>query len=132
MLDSLISCTIFCLRHFSIQVYGNTSFHTKNIDSRKSSEEPSRSAVESCLSSSSCDEHLNAYPDNFRPTNARPAVHQDSDDSDSEIFRVKRRSTQKVDKRNANEGMSSMHSDHQVHNPFFFVSQALESDGSPG
>lgn len=95
-------------------MYGNTSFNTRNLDSRKSPEESSRGAVESSQSSQSCDEHLNACPDNFRGTKVMPSVDQDSDDSDSEIFRVKRRSTQKVDKRNTNDGMSSMHSDHQV------------------
>lgn len=94
-------------------VYGNTSFSTRNLDSRKSPEESSRGAVESSQSSQSCDEHLNACPENFRGTKVTPSVDQDSDDSDSEIFRVKRRSTIKADKRNTNDGVSSMHSDHQ-------------------
>jgi hypothetical protein len=42
-------------------------------------------------------------------------VDQDSDDSDSEIFRVKRRTSLKVDKRDVNEAMRVNHSDHQVY-----------------
>jgi hypothetical protein len=41
-------------------------------------------------------------------------VDQDSDDSDSEIFRVKRRSSLKVDKRDVNDAMHAKQSDHQV------------------
>ena len=40
---------------------------------------------------------------------------QDSDDSDSEIFRVKRRTSLKVDKRDVNEAIRAKHSDHQVY-----------------
>lgn len=39
---------------------------------------------------------------------------QGSDDSDSEIFRVKRRSSLKVDKRSVNDISSSKHSENQV------------------
>ena len=39
---------------------------------------------------------------------------QYSDDSDSEIFRVKRHSLVKVEKRNANDASSVKHFDHQV------------------
>ena len=51
---------------------------------------------------------------NFHGSEVKPIVDQDSDDSDSEIFRVKRRSSFKVEKRNANDASSVKHFDHQV------------------
>lgn len=49
---------------------------------------------------------------------------QDSDDSDSEIFRVKRRTSLKVDKRDVNEATRSKHSDHQVYFVDVLISDA--------
>lgn len=98
-----------------MQIKGNYNFSIRNVDSKRSSEEVSRSAYESSLSSLSCEEYFGACPDNLPGSEVRPAaVEHDSDDSDSEIFRVKRRSSLKVDKRNLNDAMSSKHSDHQV------------------
>ncbi|XWS49291.1 hypothetical protein CRYUN_Cryun13aG0151300 [Craigia yunnanensis] len=51
--------------------------------------------------------------DNVYEPVSRSIVDQDSDNSDSEIFRVKRRSFFKVEKRNGNDTMSSMKSEHQ-------------------
>lgn len=99
---------------FTDQVYGSGSINTINIESRKSGEDLTRSGLESSLSSPSCDEYLSAHSVNFHAKEARPAIdHQDSDESDTEIFRVKRRA-KTVEKRNSNDVMSSKHSDHRV------------------
>lgn len=50
---------------------------------------------------------------------------QDSDDSDSEIFRVKRRTSLKVDKRDVNEAIRAKHSDHQVYFIDVLISDAI-------
>lgn len=90
----------------------------RNLDSRKFSEDLSRSALESTLSSPSCDEYFSVNQDNSHEKVVRPAVDQDSDGSDSEIFRVKRRSTQKVEKKIINDSMPLKHTDHQVFSRF--------------
>lgn len=53
-------------------------------------------------------------PRNLHKFGVKPTVDQDSDDSDSEIFRVKRRSSLKVEKRDVNDAMHAKQSDHQV------------------
>ena len=73
----------------------------------------SQNIHESCLSSPSCDECLSTHQ-NFHGSEIKPVVDQYSDDSDSEIFRVKRRSSVKVEKRNANDASPVKHFDHQV------------------
>lgn len=112
--EILIRGTTFCLTYFAIQVHGNTSSNVRNLDSRKFSEDFSWSALESTLSSHSCDEYLSVNQVNSHEKVVKPALDQDSDGSDSEIFRVKRRSTQKVDKKNMIDSMTLKHSDHQV------------------
>lgn len=52
---------------------------------------------------------------------------QCSDDSDSEIFRVKRRSSLKVEKRTFNDAMSLKNSEHQV---LIYESLSFISDAS--
>ncbi|PON85397.1 JmjC- JMjN-domain containing protein [Trema orientale] len=103
-LESLITPT---------HVLGNTSFYVRDHDFRKFSEDLSRSALESTLSSPSCDDYSSVNKDNSQEKVVRPALDQDSDSSDSEIFRVKRRSTQKVDKKNMSDSILLKHSDHQ-------------------
>lgn len=44
----------------------------------------------------------------------KPIVANESDDSDSEIFRVKRPSSLKAERRIANDAMSTKHSEQQV------------------
>lgn len=97
--------------HVSNNVKGNVNFNSGNSDFRKYSDETSRYAYESSLSSHSCDEY---WPSNnlHKPVVKR-IVDPESDDSDSEIFRVKRRSSLKVEKRDLNEAMRPKHSDHQ-------------------
>ncbi|CAK9187295.1 unnamed protein product [Ilex paraguariensis] len=53
------------------------------------------------------DDCLGARKANIHEAEVRPFVDQDSDESDSEIFRVKRRSSAKIEQRNANNAMTS-------------------------
>ncbi|KAM6556613.1 hypothetical protein CsatB_003632 [Cannabis sativa] len=123
MLGTSMSCTTSTLHSLPVDpmeaaitpsnVHGNTSFDVRSLDSRKFSEDLSRSALESTLSSPSCDEHLTVNQDYSHEKLVRPTLDEDSDSSDSEIFRVKRRSTQKMEKKNTNDNILSKHSDHQ-------------------
>jgi hypothetical protein len=106
---------LFWYVYFLKQVKGNANFNFGNPDSKKYSEEASRCAYKSYLSSQSCDECWTSLPNNLHRPGVKPIVDQDSDDSDSEIFRVKRRTSLKVDKRDVNEAMRVNHSDHQVY-----------------
>lgn len=83
-----------------------------NSDS-KLSEEVARSSCKSSLSSMSRDECVNSHPGNLFVAHVKPIVEQDSDGSDSEIFRVKRRSSLKVEKRTSNDAMGSKNFEHQ-------------------
>ncbi|KAL6176049.1 hypothetical protein ACLB2K_052685 [Fragaria x ananassa] len=71
--------------------HGNANFKTVTPTSK-------RSAYESSRSSPSYDECSSARPGSSNALEVRP-IDQGSDDSDSEIFRVKRRSSLKVEKR---------------------------------
>lgn len=121
MSDASLSCAASTLCSFlkpvessSIprNVQGDAKFNLGDHVSRKFSEDISQNIHESCLSSLSCDECLSTHQ-NFHGSEVKPIVDQDSDDSDSEIFRVKRRSSVKVEKRNANDASSVKHFDHQ-------------------
>ncbi|XP_062026657.1 lysine-specific demethylase JMJ13 isoform X1 [Rosa rugosa] len=72
-----------------------------------------RSAYESSRSSPSCDECSSVCPGSSNALEVRPIVDQGSDDSDSEIFRVKRRSSLKVERRIINDVLPSNHSENQ-------------------
>lgn len=50
---------------------------------------------------------------NIQASEVRHSVDHDSDESDSEIFRVKRRSSAKMENRNVNEAIS-LNFEHQV------------------
>lgn len=115
----VIRNVFFHVAYISLQVKGNSNFNTRNLDSKRSYEDLSRSTYESSLSSLTYDDYLGACPDNLPGSEVRPTVENDSDGSDSEIFRVKRRSSLKVDKRNINDVVSSKHSDNQVCFVFF-------------
>lgn len=91
----------------------NANFNSGNPGFKKYFEEASRNGYESSRSSQSCDECLSTLPSNLHKVGVKPIVDQDSDDSDSEIFRVKRRSSLKVDKRDVNDAMHAKQSDHQ-------------------
>ena len=60
------------------------------------------------------DEFLRNQKSNPRGLEVKPSVDEQSDDSDLEIFRVKRRSSVKVEKRVVNDAASSKYSEHQV------------------
>ncbi|KAG4134728.1 hypothetical protein ERO13_D08G175000v2 [Gossypium hirsutum] len=86
-----------------------------NTTDKRFSEEVSRTTYKlsvSCFSHEDCP-GINQYSGNtcvHEPV-SRSVVDRDSDNSDSEVFRVKRRS--KVEKRSGNDSMSSKKSDHQ-------------------
>lgn len=75
----------------------------------KNSEEVSRTTYESSQTRNEC---TSANGSNFHRSEVGGVMNQYSDDSDSEIFRVKRRPS-KVDKRSVNDATSSTHSEHQ-------------------
>ncbi|GLT80598.1 hypothetical protein SLA2020_520290 [Shorea laevis] len=80
---------------------------------KMSSETVSSFTPESSLLSVSCEDHQHTPLDNLHQSNCKPTVDQDSDDSDSQIFRVKRRSSLKVERRTTNQAISSKCSAHQ-------------------
>lgn len=97
------------------QLQDQTNFVSRKLGSAKSFEEVSSSIFQTSLSSPSCDECLTTHQDNHHGSEVRPMEDQCSDGSDSEIFRVKRRSSVKVEKRNGNDAVDTKH----------FVSQVL-------
>lgn len=115
---------LFWFLCFLKQLKGNATFKFGNPDSKKHYEESSRWPYESSLSSQSCDESLSTLPNNIDKSGIKASLDQESDDSDSEIFRVKRRTSMKVDRRDMNDVMCTKHSDHQVHFVDFFISDA--------
>ncbi|KAF2316117.1 hypothetical protein GH714_041194 [Hevea brasiliensis] len=94
-------------------VKGWADLDTRNLESTKSSEEVTHNMHESFLSSLSHEECPSVQHGNLHGSEARPSVYQQSDDSDSEIFRVKRRSSLKVEKRVVNDDVSSKNIEHQ-------------------
>ncbi|CAK7356075.1 unnamed protein product [Dovyalis caffra] len=92
-----------------VQADSNAGKH----DSKRLFEEGLNSKHEYSVSSLSHDESLRNQQSNFRGLEVKPIVDEQSDDSDSEIFRVKRRSSQKVEKRVVNDASSSKNSEHQ-------------------
>ncbi|GAV73199.1 JmjC domain-containing protein/JmjN domain-containing protein/zf-C5HC2 domain-containing protein [Cephalotus follicularis] len=116
--DAFISSAASTLCSFVKPV--NSSFTPKNVqansnlenrDFKNLSEETLFSTHESSLSLSH-DECPSTYRDNFRGSEVGPILDHFSDDSDSEVFRVKRRSL-KVEKRVVNDAMISKHSENQ-------------------
>ncbi|XP_043808489.1 lysine-specific demethylase JMJ706 isoform X3 [Manihot esculenta] len=96
------------------KVHGWADFDIRNLESRKFSDEESHNMHESSLSSSLCHEECRSTQHgDLHRSEARPSVDQQSDDSDSEIFRVKRRSSLKVEKRVVNDNVSSKNFEHQ-------------------
>lgn len=73
----------------------------------------SRMRQESSLLSQIRNECRSTHENNTHGSEVRAVVDQPSDDSDSEIFRVKRRSSYKVEKRTVND-VSSKNFEHQV------------------
>ncbi|XP_048429485.1 lysine-specific demethylase JMJ706 isoform X3 [Pyrus x bretschneideri] len=95
-------------------VQGNANSYKGTLSSKRRFEELVRGAYESSQSSLSFDEYSSVRPGNLNGSEVRHVVDQGSDDSDSEIFRVKRRSSLKVvDKRSVNDVLSSNHSENK-------------------
>ncbi|GMH26776.1 hypothetical protein Nepgr_028619 [Nepenthes gracilis] len=105
--------------HCFLQGYvNNTSFHNNaqnhsSFNVAKNFEEVSHSTCESSLSSLSNNKCLTSNKGNVHGTEVMSLVNQCSDDSDSDIFRVKRRSSVKAEKRQFKDAVSSDHFEHQ-------------------
>lgn len=95
-----------------MQNAGDHVFEAPIVNSDKLSENLSRNAYESSVSSLSYDDCTSAHQDRLHDSARRSG--QYSDDSDTEIFRVKRRSSVKVEKRSRHDSLPSQHSGHQV------------------
>jgi len=97
-----------------LQVQGHTNarlINYNNAISRNTSQSSfSPLPYNGCLKSKQEDSH---GPEVF------PNIDRCSDDSDSQIFRVKRRSSSKVQRRNVNAVMKADHSKNQVSSPVF-------------
>ncbi|XP_044503685.1 lysine-specific demethylase JMJ706-like isoform X2 [Mangifera indica] len=83
------------------------NFNQGIFDAKTSAEGVSHTIYASSLSSPS------TIGNNLHGSNVRAVMDHCSDDSDSETFRVKRRSSLKVGKRTFNDAMSSKNSEHQ-------------------
>ncbi|KAJ6943057.1 lysine-specific demethylase JMJ706-like isoform X1 [Populus alba x Populus x berolinensis] len=89
-------------------------FNAGKLDPERLFEEGLHSKHEYSVSSlSHDDEFLRIQKSNPRGLEVKSSVDEQSDDSDSEIFRVKRRSSLKVEKRVVNDAASSKNSEHQ-------------------
>ncbi|KAL4281159.1 hypothetical protein GQ457_03G020910 [Hibiscus cannabinus] len=84
-----------------------------NTNDTRFSEEVSENTYESSISCLSREDRPGIHQYNGHEPVSRSIVEHDSDSSDSEIFRVKRRSFLKIEKRNGNQNMSSKSSEHQ-------------------
>lgn len=92
---------------------GHHVFEKPILNPDKLSENPSRNAYESSVSSLSYDDCTSADQDRLHDSARRPLSGQYSDDSDTEIFRVKRRSSMKAEKRSRHDSLPLQHSGHQ-------------------
>ncbi|XP_021667732.2 lysine-specific demethylase JMJ13 isoform X2 [Hevea brasiliensis] len=90
------------------KVKGWADFANRNPESTKFSDEESQDMHESALSPLSHEKCASSTQHgDLHDSEARPNADHQSDDSDSEIFRVKRRSSLKVEKRVVNDDASS-------------------------
>ncbi|XP_039057235.1 uncharacterized protein LOC120200468 isoform X2 [Hibiscus syriacus] len=85
----------------------------RNTNDIRFSEEVSENTYESSVSCLSREARPGIHQYNGHEPESRSIVANDSDSSDSEIFRVKRPSFLKAEKRNGNQAMSSKSSEHQ-------------------
>ncbi|KAK2662666.1 hypothetical protein Ddye_001240 [Dipteronia dyeriana] len=115
--EASLSSAASTLCSFVKKAQSSTSYNGKpdlRVDVKKSSEEVSCMRQESSLLSQTHNECCSTHDNNTRGSEVRAVVDQPSDDSDSEIFRVKRRSSSKVEKRTVND-VSSKNFEHQGH-----------------
>ncbi|KAJ8431626.1 hypothetical protein Cgig2_029034 [Carnegiea gigantea] len=106
MLDTSLSFAASTLCSFQAQGHTNSKVinYDKGISRNTSQYSFSSLAYNGCLKSTQEDHHA---------PEVVPNVDRCSDDSDSEIFRVKRRSSLKVERRNVNNGMKVDHAKNQ-------------------
>ncbi|XP_031261595.1 lysine-specific demethylase JMJ706 isoform X2 [Pistacia vera] len=95
------------------QVHEQANFNLGSFDAKTFADGVSHTTYASNLSSQRHNQRPSTHGNNLHGSDVRAAVDQCSDDSDSEIFRVKRRSSLKVEKRTFNEAMSLKNSEHQ-------------------
>ncbi|XP_038726324.1 lysine-specific demethylase JMJ706-like isoform X2 [Tripterygium wilfordii] len=114
--DPSTACADWSLEPFGMSSMPRNEYPVRanlgSTDSKTFSEEISHCTYDSSLSSLSRDECSSTQQRNY-VSEPKASMDQDSDGSDSEIFRVKRRSSLKVDKRNANNVISSKSSEYQ-------------------
>ncbi|XP_054825026.1 lysine-specific demethylase JMJ13-like [Prosopis cineraria] len=91
---------------------GHAYFTSGSIDSEQCFEGVSNSTCQSLLSSARYHD-ISSKPQRDLEFETTPVVDEEDNDSDSEIFRVKRPSSLKAEKRNLNATMSSKHFDQQ-------------------
>ncbi|KAA8522011.1 hypothetical protein F0562_012675 [Nyssa sinensis] len=89
----------------SDNVHGHANSSLGNVESTKFSKEVPFHEYES-LQSSMSDEYLGTHNLNLKGSELMPVVDQDNDESDSEIFRVKRRSSVKLEQKNVKHAIS--------------------------
>lgn len=104
----------FWSSYFPLQVQWQANFNLGIPAVENSSEEVSRTTYESSLASQTHNDCSSTHGSNLHRSEVRAVLNHYSDDSDSEIFRVKRRSSSKLDKRSVNDAMSSKNAEHQV------------------
>ncbi|XP_038680297.1 lysine-specific demethylase JMJ706-like isoform X2 [Tripterygium wilfordii] len=113
--DSSVSCAALSLEPFgmsSTPIYEHPVLaNLGSTNSKIFSEEISHGTYDSSLPSLSRDECCTQHRNYVSEPTA--SMDQDSDSSDSEVFRVKRRTSLKVDKRHANDVISSKISEHK-------------------
>lgn len=93
---------------FCWQAEGHAYINLGIIEFEESGERISNSACESSVSPPVYHES------SVKPQGDMKPIVDESDDSDSEIFRVKRPSSLKAERRNMNDAMSSKHTEQQV------------------
>ncbi|KAF8412601.1 hypothetical protein HHK36_000570 [Tetracentron sinense] len=118
--DASLSCAASTLCSFLGPVESSSfpnnvraDFNNGNLGSTKYFEEAFSSAYEPSPSSLSCGKLLSINQGNSHGEQIMPIGDQYNDDSDSEIFRVKRRSSVKVEKTTLNNSMTSKVSEQQ-------------------
>lgn len=102
----------------------HVNFTSAKLVSTKGTEEISGSGYESSLLSPLYDQSLSTHQGISHGSQVMPIGDHYSDDSDSEIFRVKRRSSVKAEKKTANNVMISKFSEQQVNmrsTSFFYL-----------
>ncbi|XP_058085688.1 lysine-specific demethylase JMJ13-like isoform X2 [Magnolia sinica] len=101
-------------RDDSLSLHGPVNVNNTMTSSAKGSEKVSASGHESSQSSLSYNSCLSTDHGSSHVVQVIPAVDQYSEDSDSEMFRVKRRSTVKVEKRTVNSIINSKATEQQA------------------